>query len=525
MSSGAWQNISSGTNGWVSVASSYTGQYAIALNNNDTNVWVSSDYGANWAVSSGSPPTSAGWGGVAISNDGTLMAASQNVGTNGNTYNVYLFKNGAWTNITAGSGPGNTNYWTGVAFSHDNLTLAASNGSAEVWLYNITNETWSQCPNDLNTGYPPRANMISSNANGFVCIAFHNWMYTIYGNNTTGFTATTIQNNNSNINTFTPNNPGWTYISSSLDGNTIAACADGDYIYIGTVSNNYWTFQRQTATGSRAWQKVQVGPDAISIVACSAESYGTPGMIWLANNNGSNYIWTQQKDVNGNNLLGDWYSISRSLDNTNYTKFIAVTKNSAPSEKTGIWIYTSYQTASQMQSAYSVACFKEDTKILTNRGYKRIQDLKKGDLVKTTRNGYIAIDSIGKREIDHIASKERIPEQLYKCSKTRYPDLLEDLVLTGCHSILVDDFTDNTQREKTTKLLSNIYVTDNKYRLPACVDNRASVYEHAGTYTIYHFALDSDDYYINFGVYANGLLVETCSQRYMKELSMMTFLE
>jgi hypothetical protein len=70
-----------------------------------------------------------------------------------------------------------------------------------------------------------------------------------------------------------------------------------------------------------------------------------------------------------------------------------------------------------------------------------------------------------------------------------------------------------------------IYVTDGKYRLPACADPRASVYEIQGTYTIYHLALENDNYYMNYGIYANGLLVETCSKRYLKELANMTLIE
>jgi hypothetical protein len=61
--------------------------------------------------------------------------------------------------------------------------------------------------------------------------------------------------------------------------------------------------------------------------------------------------------------------------------------------------------------------------------------------------------------------------------------------------------------------------------LPACVDERAKPYEKAGSHTIYHIALEHDDYYMNYGIYANGLLVETCSKRYLKELSNMILIE
>jgi surface protein len=163
-------------------------------------------------------------------------------------------------------------------------------------------------------------------------------------------------------------------------------------------------------------------------------------------------------------------------------------------------------------------CFKEGSKILTDRGYVPVQDLKKGDLVKTLHSGYKAVDIIGKRDIHHDAVKDRIKDQLYTCSSAEYPELIEDLVITGCHAILVSDLNAD-QRETIMELLGDIYVTEKKYRLPACVDDRASVYEVPGDYTIYHIALENDNYYWNYGIYANGLLVESCSKRYLKELS------
>jgi hypothetical protein len=172
-------------------------------------------------------------------------------------------------------------------------------------------------------------------------------------------------------------------------------------------------------------------------------------------------------------------------------------------------------------NALSYPCFKSDSLILTISGYKRVQNLKKGDLVKTAKNGFLKIDMIGKKDIIHPASSVRITNQLYKCSQPEYPDIFEPLVLTGFHSILVDYFTNQEQKEKTIEVNGHAYLTDNKYRLPACVDDRTTVYEIPGTYTIYHLALENPDYYMNYGIYANGLLVESCSKRYLKELSNM----
>ena len=58
----------------------------------------------------------------------------------------------------------------------------------------------------------------------------------------------------------------------------------------------------------------------------------------------------------------------------------------------------------------------------------------------------------------------------------------------------------------------------------ACIDDRAKPYEVEGEFQIYHLALENDEYYENYGIYANGLLVETCSKRYLKELSGMRLL-
>jgi len=169
-----------------------------------------------------------------------------------------------------------------------------------------------------------------------------------------------------------------------------------------------------------------------------------------------------------------------------------------------------------------IVCFKEGSKILTDKGYVQIQNLRRGDLVMTIKHGYVPIDSIGKKEIfNHPSPDNRKKDQLYICSKDQFPEMVEsegELILTGCHSILVDRFKDH-ERKQTEIVLGDIYVTDGKYRLPACVDARTKVYPVSGLVTLYHFALENENYFTNYGVFAQGLLVETCSRRYLKELS------
>jgi hypothetical protein len=168
-----------------------------------------------------------------------------------------------------------------------------------------------------------------------------------------------------------------------------------------------------------------------------------------------------------------------------------------------------------------IICFKENTKIFTNRGYKAIQRLKPGDMVKTYQHGFVPVFRLGKKDIYHKPSARREKTHLYCCTKEEYPELIEDLVMTGCHSILVDDYVDEEQLEKTIEVNGNTYVTEGKYRLPVCADLRARIYDVPGKYTVYHVALQNQNYYGNYGIYANGLLVESTSKRFLEELAIM----
>jgi hypothetical protein len=161
-------------------------------------------------------------------------------------------------------------------------------------------------------------------------------------------------------------------------------------------------------------------------------------------------------------------------------------------------------------------CFQEGTEILTNTGYRNIETLQKGDLIKTVRHGYKPIVIINNHPFHHIPSTERIKNQLYVCRSDQYPEVTKDLVLIGCHSTLVNAFKDG-EREKTQAILGRACVTDNYCRLPVCIDSRAAVYETEGLYNIYHITLEHDNYYMRYGIYANGLLVDSASKLYLQK--------
>jgi len=173
----------------------------------------------------------------------------------------------------------------------------------------------------------------------------------------------------------------------------------------------------------------------------------------------------------------------------------------------------------------SALCFLEGTTILCQEDgsekYLAVETLKPGTLVKTSLDGYKPVVLIGKGTIQNPGDDERIENRLYKCSTSNYPELKNDLYITGGHSILEFPITEK-QKEDIIKHVGRLFVTDKKYRIMACIDERAEPWNSNGTYTTWHFALEHHDEKMNYGVYANGgLLVETCNIHYLKQKSNM----
>jgi hypothetical protein len=223
-------------------------------------------------------------------------------------------------------------------------------------------------------------------------------------------------------------------------------------------------------------------------------------------------------------LLNNLTTISFSFTNDAQIK-AAYNYNIAVATAEDIVPYT-YSVTNNVSLTYSAAvdCFLEGTKILTDKGYVQIEKLSKNDLI-VTPEGDKNIYKLGKCSIVNLGVQERIKDQLYVCTSENYKEITEDLVMTGCHSVLVDSFVSYQQARETVDLLKKLYVTGNKLRLPVCLDERARVYEEKGEKTIYHIALENNHYDGNYGIYANGLLVESCSMNYIDNKSKLTCME
>ena len=170
-------------------------------------------------------------------------------------------------------------------------------------------------------------------------------------------------------------------------------------------------------------------------------------------------------------------------------------------------------------------CFLQGSKILhydsiTNtESYVPIETLRKGTLVKTYMSGYKPITHIGYKTLENPADAPDVRDRLYGLSS----DPHEPLYLTGRHSVLRNDLSEDDLRI-VRKYMGDVYVTENHYRVPIWLDGRAKPYTDNDSVTIWHFALENENIYHNYGVYANGILVESSSIEYMTDHSKMELL-
>ena len=77
------------------------------------------------------------------------------------------------------------------------------------------------------------------------------------------------------------------------------------------------------------------------------------------------------------------------------------------------------------------------------------------------------------------------------------------------------------KRQEVREYMGDDYITEIYHRVPACLDDGAKPYTVASPATIWHFALEHNNLYNNYAVYANGILVETCSIDFLLNASNM----
>ena len=170
-------------------------------------------------------------------------------------------------------------------------------------------------------------------------------------------------------------------------------------------------------------------------------------------------------------------------------------------------------------------CFLQGSKILWfnpetyQDEYIAVEKLRIGDLVFTAESGYKSIHSIGHRLLPSPKCDPNPSNRLYKFSGN------EPLYITGEHCTLHRHIPEN-KRKLITEHMGDVYITEEFYRMPAFLDDRAQPYDREDEpVTIWHFALENDNDAHNYGVYANGLLVESCAIESLTKKSGMVLVE
>jgi hypothetical protein len=164
-------------------------------------------------------------------------------------------------------------------------------------------------------------------------------------------------------------------------------------------------------------------------------------------------------------------------------------------------------------------CFNEGTQILylnkkRKDEYIDIEKLRKGNFIKTFRHGYRKIDLIGRNILINNTSVYK--KCMYKMVKNEENELLEDLIVTGNQSLLVDSIEEQELNEhvfsKPTPMI------DNKYLLLAAASKQFEQITTKKPFIYYHLVLDNeDDDDVMYGIWANGILTNTPSKQYFKQ--------
>ena len=178
------------------------------------------------------------------------------------------------------------------------------------------------------------------------------------------------------------------------------------------------------------------------------------------------------------------------------------------------------------QATITAACFSEDTNILclnldSKEEYIPVKNLKRGDLVKTYLHGYRKINIICKGILKNNIRKFR--DCMYKMKKTDENGLIDDLIITGGHSIMVDELT--KEEHDITINIWKLDKVDNKYLLMAGISDKFEQIQGDKIFKYYHFSLENDGNPDNrYGVFANGVLVETPSETDIKTFKTVVFI-
>ena len=143
----------------------------------------------------------------------------------------------------------------------------------------------------------------------------------------------------------------------------------------------------------------------------------------------------------------------------------------------------------------------------------RVQDLQIGDMVRTYSHGFKKVTYIDVTDLRDTLYPNKL-HSLYRLTQDKYPELTDDLYLTGGHSLLMDSLTSEQEMEmKKISWPEDFYKVDGKHKLLVHHDKRSiKVGKKMRVFNIVLEQDDEKDSFKTYGIYANGLLVESCNK-------------
>ena len=429
--------------------------------------------------------------GLAIDNSGffyvALQASNKIIRYDPSTYSFDYPISSGTTILTAAEG---LNGPCGLKFDSSNYLYVANRLANTVLKYDISN---IGSPILLQTIMDPSfLQPIALNINSLGELFVSNVDYLLFKVNTDSYVVTQILNT-----------PGRQSVNMVFDIDNNIYLSDFQFYDLYTVKYGSWTYTTQKLPSTIVGRLRLAGIDMtlyndLAIIRTEPVSFELKYLT---------YTFDNVNLPQGNNLL-TLYNTTTNTVVTTLTVFVdgePIPPGHGPSP-----------------SPDPVICFKEGTKILcriNNKDvYIPIEYIEQGLLVKTYKHGYKKCKFNMKEQIKN--TEEHSINNLFRLSRTNNNDLFEDLYITGSHAMLYDNISER-EEEAMNNLLDtynskfDIQISnkiDGKYKLIAYYDNTFVEVKQNIVVSIYHLVLENENKYINYGIYANGVLTESIDE-------------
>jgi hypothetical protein len=302
------------------------------------------------------------------------------------------------------------------------------------------------------------------------------------------------------INTITPTTPTL-FGQTAIVQNPSCVRFFNDVLYVNSYGNN----------------KLYTLDSSGNIINNFIHTKTTSGTAFISN--GDWYVSNQIQSsaysiVNNNGILTDISTNGITANNTDFNVIAFDGDDNA--------YYLTWNIIPGIYKSTSAFCFNEGSKILCMNNqlkdeYIAIELLQIGDFVKTYKHGYRRVSKVITGSFRNNPKKWNMC--MYKMAKTPTNGLIEDLIVTGGHSILVDAISDEEQKkydEMGIPSFSKLTI-DNKHLLLSCCSDQFTPMQDTSRYNYYHLLLENNnDEEEQFGIWANGILTETPNEKTVK---------